>query len=250
MLRELMKRAYSGVSRRLHQGGDWFSQVGTLEWLASFVITARGLKQFTFVEVGVFKGDNAVSVVNTALGSGAAVTYVGFDLFEHNESFFASHPDDLAMYDLPEYAYFEFGSGGHAYAAVQRKLRTVLRDSDFILVAGDSTTTIPAHRLDIKMATVVFIDGCHDYDIVARDWNNIKVLFDDNNNMVVVFDDTTYSGVNQLISEIRTDGRPYGVYRLNFNQCVVAPYSLPLKERLMYRSAGLISKLRETTNRK
>jgi hypothetical protein len=197
------------------------------------------------VEIGVFKGDNAVSIVRVARETSAGVTYTGFDLFEHKNEFFAHHPDDLAMYDSPGDDYFEFKSGGHNYSAVREKLSAVLSDSHFNLIAGDSTLTLPANRDQIKDATVVYIDGCHDYDVVSKDWNNIRPLFDSNRELIVVFDDMKYSGVGQLMREIRRDRRRYLVYTLNSNQFLVVSGGTRLKERLAYRAAGVVRKWRE-----
>jgi hypothetical protein len=245
-----LARVHHGVSSRLSRARTWIDQVGTLEWLASSMIRARRLATFKFVEVGVFKGDNAVSVIQTARQLQAEVAYIGFDLFENKDEFFASHPDDLAMYDLPEYEYFEFKSGAHAYHAVRMKLSAVLPEQEFTLIAGDSTKTVPAHLRDIADATIVYIDGCHDYDIVSQDWRHVRPLLDENPSLIVVFDDMTYSGVYRLMTEIRDHDDRCRVYILSYNQFAVASAGrLPLNEKLTLRGARLLTKCREVLSR-
>jgi hypothetical protein len=245
MIRRVVDRAYKGISWRLWHLRRWFGLAGTLEGVVFHVVSTKRLKQFHFVEVGVFKGDNALKVIRAARDAEAAVTYIGFDLFENKDEFFERHPDDLAMYDTPGDSYFEFKSGEHGYSAVRNKLNAVLTDSQFRLIAGDSTETLPASRGEIEDASIVYIDGCHDYDVVSKDWGNIRPLFDHNRELVVVFDDMTYDGVRRLMTDIRNDGHGYRVYTLNANQFLVVSGSTKMKERLTYKAAGAIQRWRE-----
>jgi hypothetical protein len=83
-------------------------------WLAKRIICYNNYRPFKFVEIGVFKGDTAVSIIKLVQKYGVKVEYVGFDLFEDIEEFFESHQADRAYYDTDEYPYWEFKSGEHA----------------------------------------------------------------------------------------------------------------------------------------
>ena len=101
------------------------------------LLVLRRRSSFKFVEVGVFKGDNAVRVIEVAKRFTTSIQYVGFDLFEDNEAFFELHAEDRAEYDNPVNSYWEFQSGQHTLAQVHSKLSTVLAEADFTLVEGN-----------------------------------------------------------------------------------------------------------------
>src|SRR5262245_34398832 len=63
-----------------------------LRWLTKKIIWQSNYKPFTFVEIGVFKGDNAVSIIRLVKNFNVEVRYIGFDLFEDIDHFFDSHP--------------------------------------------------------------------------------------------------------------------------------------------------------------
>jgi hypothetical protein len=230
-------------------GGRIGGEMGTLQGLASFLLRQRRPAAFRFVEIGVFKGDTAVAVLGRARELVADVSYAGFDLFEDKDEFFSRHAEDRSKYDMPEYPYFEFQSGGHHLANVRNKIRTILPDTSFDLVRGDSTVTVPSHRDKLKNATLVYIDGCHDYDIVLQDWQNVRPALDANPETVVVFDDALYEGVGRLRSEIARSKDRYQVLPFNFNQFLVISRELRRKERWFLRLASWVVALREQITR-
>ena len=179
---------------------------------------------------GVFKGDNAVALINLLSRRGVEVHYVGFDLFEKQEEFYLQHREERKWYDHPDYSYWEFGSGQHAFARVFAKIAAVLPKERFVLVPGDSTLTVPANRTLISNADLVYIDGCHDYEIVRQDWQNVRDLFNDNPALIVAFDDVTNPGVSRLREELQL-ARTHRVLDLNFNQFVVCSVRMPLTQR-------------------
>ena len=61
-------------------------------WYIAVLLVLRRRSSFKFVEVGVFKGDNAVRVIEVAKRFTTSIQYVGFDLFEDNEAFFECMP--------------------------------------------------------------------------------------------------------------------------------------------------------------
>ncbi len=195
----------------------------------------RRPKVFKFVEIGVFKGDNATGLIRLLKRFRADVSYVGFDLFEDKDEFFKRHLEDRAKYDTPEYPYYEFVSGEHAQANVHRKISGVLSPTKFALIAGDSVISLPAHRQDVLDASIIYIDGCHDYEIVAQDWQNVRWILEASPNALIVFDDALYPGVGRLKSEIERCTADFTVYRLNQNQFFVASKKLRWRERLFFR---------------
>jgi hypothetical protein len=189
-------------------------------WLAKRIICYNNYRPFKFVEIGVFKGDTAVSIIKLVQKYSVKVEYVGFDLFEDIEEFFESHQTDRAYYDTDEYPYWEFKSGEHALARVSRKVNSVLDKRCFSLIKGNSNITVPMHITEICTANMIFIDGCHDYEIVSKDWQNVSKTIERNSDVIIIFDDSTYEGVSVLRREIESSAM-YKVFTLNFNQFFV-----------------------------
>jgi len=189
-------------------------------WLAKRIICHNNYRPFKFVEIGVFKGDTAVSIIKLAQKYSVKVEYVGFDLFDDIDKFFESHQTDRAQYDTDEYPYWEFKSGEHALAKVSRKVNSILDKRCVSLIKGDSNITVPTHINDICNANMIYIDGCHDYEIVSRDWQNISQTIGLSSDVVVIFDDSTYEGVAMLRREIEASAI-YKVFTLNHNQIFV-----------------------------
>jgi hypothetical protein len=77
-----MKARLDNIRERLYQkkttGRDIF-------WLAKRIIWYNNYRPFKFVEIGVFKGDTAVSIIQLVQKYSVKVEYVGFDLFEDIE---------------------------------------------------------------------------------------------------------------------------------------------------------------------
>jgi hypothetical protein len=210
------KTRLDAVKERLYQKGaerDIF-------WLVKRIICYNNYRPFKFIEIGVFKGDTAVSIIQLVQKYGVKVEYVGFDLFEDIEEFFDSHQTDRAYYDTDEYPYWEFKSGEHALARVSRKVSSILDKRCFSLIKGNSNITVPMHITEICTANMIFIDGCHDYEIVSKDWQNISKTIERNSDVVIIFDDSTYEGVSVLRREIESSAL-YKVFTLNFNQFFV-----------------------------
>src|SRR5262245_17471658 len=189
-------------------------------WLAKTIICHNNYRPFKFVEIGVFKGDTAVSIIKLAQKHRVKVEYVGFDLFDDIDAFFDLHQTDRALYDTDEYPYWEFKSGEHALAKVTRKVTSILDKRCVSLIKGNSNITVPTHINDICNANMIYIDGCHDYEIVSRDWQNISQTIVVNSDVVIVFDDSTYEGVAKLRREIESSAI-YKVFTLNLNQFFV-----------------------------
>jgi len=74
----------SRAKTRLASVKDRFYQRRTerdIFWLAKRIICHSNYRPFKFVEIGVFKGDTAVSIIKLAQKYRVKVEYIGFDLF-------------------------------------------------------------------------------------------------------------------------------------------------------------------------
>jgi hypothetical protein len=192
-------------------------------------------KKIRIVEIGVFKGRTAQSFIRLAQSLDIQVFYKGFDLFDDIDTFYEAHPEDRALYDNSEYPYWEFRSGQHTLMSVTEKLSQLLPDSNFSLIKGDSTITLPLHQNEVSDADIVYIDGCHDYEVVIHDWENVSRIFLKNPHAVVIFDDLTYDGVAHVKSQIEMD-ISYEVFQINFNQFfVVLSHSAECRNHGVYK---------------
>jgi len=208
------KTRLDSVKERLYQK----STERDIFWLTKRIICHNNYRPFKFIEIGVFKGDTAVSIITLVQQYRVKVEYVGFDLFDDIDEFFESHQAERALYD--ELPYFEFKSGEHALAKVSRKLNSILDKRCVSLIKGNSNITVPANITAICNANMIYIDGCHDYDIVSKDWQNISQTIELNSDVVIIFDDSTYEGVSILRREIESSAI-YKVFTLNYNQFFV-----------------------------
>jgi hypothetical protein len=211
--------------------------------LVRLSLVGRPVKHYTIVEIGVFKGDNAVALINLIRRHGVDVHYVGFDLFENNEEFFLKHPKDRQGYDHPDWPYYEFQSGEHAFTRVFAKIAAVLPKDRFILIPGDSNQSVRTNLALINSADLVYIDGCHDYEIVRADWDNVVGLFKDNPSLIVALDDATYPGVLRVRKEIEeTERNNLRVLDLNYNQFFVCSMRMPLKQRAVVEALAFFAR--------
>jgi len=214
--------------------------------LSALVVASIRIRRpgsYKIVEIGVFKGDNAASLIRKVQKRVPEAWYVGFDLFENIDDFFQDHPQDRQWYDHPDYPYFEFGSGQHSLESVTAKLSAIQPPDHVALVAGDSTETVRANYSLIQDADFIFIDGCHDYDVVRQDWQNVRPLIQKNPHLVIAFDDATYSGVARVRDEISSGDRSVRVLALNHNQFFVISRSMPWIEAGGFRAIELIWRL-------
>ena len=211
-----------------------------LSGLVSASIKIRKPGSYKIVEIGVFKGDNAASLIRVVQKRGAQAWYVGFDLFEDIDEFFQGHPEDRQWYDTPDHPYFEFRSGQHSLDSVTAKLSAIQSLDRVTLVPGDSTKTVRANYPLIQDADFIYIDGCHDYEVVREDWQSVRPLIRSNPHLVIAFDDATYSGVARVRDEISSTDNAVRVLSLNYNQFFVISRSMPWIEAGGLRALDLI----------
>ena len=225
---------------------SYFTQLMGYCSLSGLIAASMKFKRpgnYKIVEIGVFKGDTAVSLIGMVQNRGAEASYVGFDLFEDIDEFFKSHPEDRKWYDNPDYPYFEFRSGKHSLDSVTAKLSAIQPLERIKLVPGDSTKTVRDNYPLIQDADFVFIDGCHDYEVVREDWKNLRPLIQKNRHLVIAFDDATYSGVGRVRDEISSGDKDVRVLSLNYNQFFVISRSMPWIEAGGFLAIDLLWRL-------
>ena len=214
-----------------------------LSGLVAATIKIRKPQSYKIVEIGVFKGDNAASLIRLVQNRGTETRYVGFDLFEDSDEFLKDHPEDRKWYDNPDYPYWEFRSGQHSFDSVTAKLSAIQSPDHFTLVPGDSNTTVRANYSLIEDADFIYIDGCHDYDVVWEDWQSVRPLIQRNPHLVIAFDDVTYADVARVRNEISSGDKDVRVLSLNYSQFFVISRSMPWIERGGLRAIDLIWRL-------
>ncbi len=155
------------------------------------------------LEIGVFRGQRALQMIETARIWQAArdIDYVGFDLFEEYS------PDKYQS---------ELSDPPLSLQAIQDKLAAT--GAQVELVKGDSTVTVPAFARSGRRVDFCYIDGGHSFATIEADWNNVKDLVDPGG--VVVFDDYYHNpemtaqsyGCQQLMDQLRAAGRRVEVF--------------------------------------
>jgi predicted O-methyltransferase YrrM len=152
----------------------------------------RDRKPQVIVEIGVWRGDTAIRMIQAA---DQGVRYWGFDLFSQEMTDeIMSREVSLRPLSLEE---------------VRARLQGL--GAEVNLVAGDSTLTLPSTEL--PPVDFAFIDGGHSYETVSADWQNIRprlapgavVVFDDYTNLLAV--EREGYGVRRLVDELRGDFR-------------------------------------------
>lgn len=152
----------------------------------------RDRKPQTIVEIGVWRGDTAIRIIQAA---DQGVRYWGFDLFDEEMT------DEIMSREV--------SLRPLSLEVVRGRLQGL--GAEVNLVAGDSTLTLPSTEL--PPVDFAFIDGGHSYETVSADWRNIRprlapgavVVFDDYTNLVAV--QREGYGVRRLVDELRGDFR-------------------------------------------
>jgi len=198
------------------------TQCKSLNDVAFYLVNKYKIDSFSFLEIGVFKGDNAIALISwLKTFFSLSINYIGFDLFDEITYLEENYPEDYKAYNLADFPYWEFESGGHTLAKVNEKLSQVILPQTYELVKGDTTLTLPAYiKTNSKKIDLIYVDGCHDYVVVKEDWKNCESLFAANPKLVIAFDDFSYPGVKTVYETIISSGQ-YNVHVLNENQFIV-----------------------------
>ena len=123
------------------------------------------------MEIGVLNGDNARTMVETALQNVAPadVEYYGFDFFNRSR-----------------------------FNEVRSKLEKT--GCTFTLYQGDSTTTLPHVLPTLPKMDVIFIDGGKSYAEAFSDWDSSQRLMHDRT--AVFVHNYEFSGVRRMVDHI------------------------------------------------
>lgn len=188
-------------------------------------IHARACRRL--VEVGVYHGDRAVQMIQTAAlrHPASQISYWGFDLFE-----------DLTADRLAR----EFSKRPGRLEAVRRKLDRT--GAAVCLVRGDSRVTLPAAAAGLDDVDLIFIDGGHSIDTIAADWHNMQPAIGER---TIVFLDDYYvdpapelagAGCQTLIASL--DRRRYSVEVLPATDEFAKPWGVLRIRMVAVRRAG------------
>lgn len=154
----------------------WYGSHG---FLNDFIIESRCRR---ILEVGVYNGDNAVSMVEAALLAHSPV-----DVEFYGVDFFRNYPLDL----------------------VESKLRGL--GCMVQLFKGDSVEVLPMVVDGLPLMDVVFIDGGKSYHVASSDWRCVSALMHTGTGVFV--HNVGYNGVSRMVDEISTRDYSVEVFR-------------------------------------
>lgn len=135
------------------------------------------------LEIGVYTGENAVSMVETAVEKAAApqeVEYYGFDLF---------------WYVSPD--------------RVRRKLEKL--GCTFELFEGNTLETLPIAVASLPRMDLIFIDGGKSLREAMSDWQNCELLLHDRTGVFV--HNADFAGVRRMLDQVSRDRYQVEIFR-------------------------------------
>jgi predicted O-methyltransferase YrrM len=147
------------------------------------------------VEVGVYKGNSAIKMINASIQAGnkpGEVDYYGFDLFE------------LMTKEIFDKEVSKWAPSEEEVLKKIEKTKANIR-----LYKGFSKDTIPVFASEGIVPDFIFIDGGHSIETLESDWNMLKEVVD--NKSIVVFDDYISNfdekkyGCNGLVDSLDTN---------------------------------------------
>jgi predicted O-methyltransferase YrrM len=124
------------------------------------------------LEIGVYTGENAVSMIKAAIEIAAdprEVQYYGFDFF-----------------------------GNRGAERVGRKLEAL--GCTFELFAGDTLETLPAAAASLPEMDLIFIDGGKSFREATSDWENSEQLLHDRTGVYV--HNADMGGVRRMLDQV------------------------------------------------
>lgn len=130
----------------------------------------REIKAARILEIGVWTGNRALKMIETAKEYNSNVEYFGFDLF----------------HDLDEEKYREELSK-RPPTKEEVALRLSQSGAKVSLYKGDTCQTLPEIAPRLKAVDFAFIDGGHSIKTIENDWNYVSGLMKENT--IVIFDD-------------------------------------------------------------
>ena len=134
------------------------------------------------MEIGVFNGENAVSMVEAAIQNvpPQEVEYYGFDFFSYYSS-----------------------------SGIGRKLKKT--GCKFRLFEGNTLNTLPEAVKTLPKMDLVFIDGGKAFTVAESDWRNSKLLMHDGTGVFV--HNAGFSGVRRMVENISREEYRVEIFR-------------------------------------
>jgi predicted O-methyltransferase YrrM len=127
------------------------------------------------LEIGVYTGENAVSMAEIAIENAAVpqeVEYYGFDFF-----------------------------GGSSSDRVRQKLEKL--GCTFELFEGDTLQTLPLAAASLPKMDLIFIDGGKSFKEALSDWENSERLLHDRTGVFV--HNADFAGVRRMLGQVSRD---------------------------------------------
>lgn len=121
------------------------------------------------------------------------VTHVDRTIYIMEIGFNAGHSAELFLHHHSHLHLTSFDLGAHEYVPVAKSYIDFMYPDRHHLILGDSTITVPQYILEHpgKTFDLIFVDGCHEYDVVYQDMENVRKLA--HPNTIVILDDTMYT---------------------------------------------------------
>jgi hypothetical protein len=153
----------------------------------------RKFKPTSILEVGVWMGDTAVKMIQTAqsVSPGKKITYLGFDLFE-----------DITDEEIvKEHSKSRRATFHEIYTKVKRTGANVF----FYKGYTKDTLAIPRHeQTGLFGIDFIFVDGGHSIETIQSDWDNLQKFL--KSTSIIIFDDYFYDrddlGCKNLIDNL------------------------------------------------
>lgn len=123
------------------------------------------------MEIGVYNGENAVSMIKTAnkIHPANEVEYYGFDFFSHYNT-----------------------------ERIGKKLEAL--GCKYSLFKGNTIDTIPEAVKSLSMMDLIFIDGGKSYKVAVSDWEGSSRLMHEGTGVFV--HNVGFSGVGRMVNDI------------------------------------------------
>jgi predicted O-methyltransferase YrrM len=180
------------ISMNRERGFEINLNLGRMENLMSHIENSR---VSSILEIGVWKGENALHMLKAASKVSDNVTYVGVDLFE-----------DLASQANLE---SEASLWPESKENISMKLTKSYPRAQIELIPGYSKDSLPT--LIGRKFQLIFIDGGHSYETVLGDWtialklisHDGYIFIDDYTNIEATILDNF--GVRKLVDSLDTD---------------------------------------------
>jgi predicted O-methyltransferase YrrM len=141
---------------------------GSHEYLNEF-ITENKCKRI--MEIGVYNGENAISMIKTAsnIHPASEVEYYGFDFFSH-----------------------------HTTERIGQKLEEL--GCKYRLFKGNTLNTVPEAAISLPIMGLIFIDGGKSYREAWSDWEGSSRLMDEGTGVFV--HNVGFAGVGRMVDDI------------------------------------------------